>query len=192
MADEVARPDVPPAPPRKPLLPWPAWVVVILLAAGLVYQGAIDAERAALLAGGSAAPAFALERYGGSTVRLEELHGKVVLLDFWATWCRPCQADMPSLVRLAKEYESRGLVFVAGSRDDESSAKAAVGVYIARHLPQLEPYAAFADDVTASQYRVQTLPTMYLIDKNGKVADSASGVLSESSLRRRIERVLAQ
>ena len=166
-----------------------AGIVAAALAA-MIYLGAIEAKQAGLLPEGQAAPAFALERYGGGKATLSELKGKVVMLDFWATWCPPCVDEMPSLVRLAREYESKGLVFVAASRDDPPDNKAAVGVFVARRVPDLGSYAAFADDPVAAAYKIQALPTLYFIDRQGRVLQAHSGSVSASTLREWIEQAL--
>src|SRR2546423_436856 len=60
----------------------------------------------------AAAPAFALKDLRGRRVRLDDYKGKVILINFWATWCAPCQAEMPELVKLQKQYQARGLQIV--------------------------------------------------------------------------------
>lgn len=139
---------------------------------------------------GLTAPPFSLERYSGGSLSLEELRGRVVMLDFWATWCPPCVAEMPHLVKLAREYEASGLVFVAANRDDAESARTDVNAFIAKIAPELAANVVFADDATAARYDVRSLPTLFLIDRGGKIVDAYSGFASESSLRKRIERAL--
>src|SRR5215831_19715677 len=86
--------------------------VVALLAMSIAYLASKKPKLRTGTEKGDAAPAFKLSRYGGGTVSLEELRGKVVMLDFWATWCVPCAVEMPTLTRLAREYEPRGFVFL--------------------------------------------------------------------------------
>lgn len=164
------------------------FVALILLA--LLYGGLRVARRPRLVLRGTTAPAFTLERYGGGRVSLDQLRGKVVLLNFWATWCPPCVQEMPALVRLAHEYEPQGLVLLAVNRDDEQSAKAAVGIFVANRIPELASHVAFADASMSMSYRVQSLPTSYLIGRDGKVLDSYAGYLAEPTLRKKIEQVL--
>lgn len=164
-------------------------IAAVLLVGGL-YLGILEAQRGDFLAEGSDAPAFALERYAGGAVSLEGLKGKVVMLDFWATWCAPCMKEMPSLVRLAREYEGRGIAFVAANRDDPEEARAVVDDYVRGRLPDVGPFVAFADDATAVSYRVRSLPTLYFLGRDGKVLFADSGVASEATLRRWIERAL--
>jgi thiol-disulfide isomerase/thioredoxin len=171
-------------------------VVLGLLAAlglaGVVYLGVMEAQRAKLVPDGMSAPSMVLERHGGGTLKLEELKGQVVMLDFWATWCPPCREEMPSLVKLAKEYEPQGLVFVAASRDDGPRAPKLVEAFMKRHLPDLQPYVVYASDEVAQAFQVTALPTLYFLDREGKVMDAQRGSMSEDALRRRIERALKQ
>src|SRR5215813_3102534 len=99
---------------RNPL----ALVVVAVVVAGLLYFGFHMARRAGAAGGvvrlsaASAAPDFALESLDGKSVRLSDLRGKAVLLNFWATWCGPCKVEMPWFVDLQKQYGPQGLEIV--------------------------------------------------------------------------------
>ncbi|MCE9666310.1 TlpA family protein disulfide reductase [Myxococcus stipitatus] len=167
-------------------------LLAALAVGGMVYLGVLEARRAQLVPDGAAAPGFELPRHGGGVLKLEEFRGQVVMLDFWATWCPPCREEMPALVKLAKEYESQGLVFLAASRDDGDMAPQLVDGFIRRHLPELKPYVVYASDDMARAFQVSALPTLYFLDREGKVMDAQRGALSEDALRRRIERALKQ
>jgi len=167
-------------------------VVAFLGVAGVAWLGVEEARRARLVADGTTAPVVEMQKYEGGTLSLEELKGKVVMLDFWATWCPPCQAEMPSLVKLAKEYEGEGLVFVAASRDDMPEAPLLVEDFVNRQLPELGPYVVYAPDAMAAAFQVSALPTLYFLDREGRVIDAQRGMLTEDELRRRIERALGQ
>ena len=175
---------------RFPVLP------VALLAlgiAGLLWSGIQEARRSRPVeAAQRDAPPFRLEKFGGGSVSSSELRGKVVMLDFWATWCGPCIAEMPTLLKLASEYEPRGVVFLAASRDDPSIAKVQVGMFIDQRAPSLSRYAAFADDGTADAYAISAIPTMVLIDRKGQLHASYLGAASERTWRARLEAVLAR
>jgi thiol-disulfide isomerase/thioredoxin len=184
---------------QQPQQPPPArhgWSKVLLVVtgllglAGLSYLGVSEALRARLAADGTAAPAMKLQKYDNGTMSLADFQGKVVMLDFWATWCAPCQAEMPSLLKLAKEYEDQGLVFVAASRDEMPDAPLFVQEFVQSRMPELAPYVVFAPDELAAIFQVTALPTLYLLDRKGQVVDSQRGMMSEAALRQRIERAL--
>ena len=175
---------------RFPVLP------VALLAlgiAGLLWSGIQEARSSRpAVTGQRQAPPFRLEKFGGGSISSSELRGKVVMLDFWATWCGPCIAEMPTLLKLASEYEKQGVVFLAANRDDASVAKVQVGMFIDERAPALARYATFADDQTADTYAVSAIPTMVLIDRKGQVHASYIGAASERAWRSRIDEVLAR
>ena len=105
---------------RNPL----ALVVVAVVAAAMLYFGFHMARRsgtaaaATLLTKSSAAPDFTLESLDGKSMRLSDLRGKAVLLNFWATWCGPCKIETPWLVELQNQYGAQGLQVVGVAMDD--------------------------------------------------------------------------
>ena len=167
-------------------------VTALLGLAGLGYLGVQEALRARLASDGTTAPAVPMQTYDGKKLSLSDLRGKVVMLDFWATWCPPCQAEMPHLIKLAKEYESKGLVFVAASRDEMPDAPLFVEEFVISRMPDLAPYVVYAPDEMAAAFQVTALPTLYFLDREGRVVDAQRGALSEAALRARIERALDQ
>ena len=112
------------------------------------------------------------------------------MLSFWATWCSPCVAEMPYLVSLAAEYEPKGLVFIAANSDDPEEAPLAVEAFVGRRVPGLARYAAYTNAETSRGFQVSSLPTLYFIDRAGRIIEGQSGLASESSVRRAIVRAL--
>jgi thiol-disulfide isomerase/thioredoxin len=167
--------------------------VVLLLGLGILgalWLGIREAREARPHPSGLLAPNVGFQRFGGGAVSLQSLRGKVVLVDFWGTFCPPCVEEMPVLVKLAHEYESQGLVFVAPSLDDPDRALVEVGAFIDRRVPGLAPYAAFGNDASANAFGVHLLPTMVVIDRSGKVVATYLGSASERAWRERIEAAL--
>ncbi len=167
-----------------------------LIAAGvglLAYQAYHDARRARLVSEGRQAPGFTVERWGGGTLSLSELRGKVVLLDFWATWCPPCVEEMPELFKLSGEYAGQGVVLVAANRI-ETDSKGAVGAFLARSglRPSDSARVVFAGEDLLDAYRIEALPTVYVIDREGNVVDAHQGLASERELRAFIDAALAK
>jgi thiol-disulfide isomerase/thioredoxin len=165
-------------------------VTGLLGMAGLSYLGVQEALRARLASDGMTAPSIPMRTYDGKKLSLEDLRGKVVMLDFWATWCPPCLVEMPSLLKLAKEFEGKGLVFVAASRDEMPDAPLFVEEFVASRMPDLGRYVVYAPDEMAAAFQVTALPTLYFLNREGRVVDAQRGALSEAALRQRIEMAL--
>jgi thioredoxin-related protein len=83
-------------------------------------------------------------------------------------------------------------VFVAASRDDDDVKEELVDQFVKRNMPDLGPYVVYADDEMARAFQIEALPTLYFLDRNGKVTDAVRGMMPEASLRRRIENALKQ
>ena len=121
---------------------------------------------------GKPAPAFTLKNPSGKTVSLQQLRGKPVIVNFWATWCAPCREEMPELEQLYREYQDKGLVVLGVSVDDSSSAKQvpellkegnpAVGSYTF-------PVALDQNQEVLRQYHVVGVPSSFFVDAKGTV-----------------------
>lgn len=159
-----------------------------LLIGGIVVAALVEARGGVPDSG--EAPGFELQRYDGKTVKLEELRGKVVLLNFWATWCSPCVEEMPYFVKLAQKYESKGLVFLAVSDDDPDTAKEDVEKFAKKTGLPLTPYVAYTNAAARRAYSVQALPTTVVIDANGQVVAAKRGMASEAWLEDKISEQL--
>lgn len=110
------------------------------------------------------APALALESVNGKgRVDISHLKGKVVLVDFWATWCEPCKKSFPKLEELRIKYESAGLVIVGVSEDDDGDGIKAFGATYGAKFPLVWD----KDKTVAGRWKPTTMPTSFLIDKNG-------------------------
>ncbi len=146
------------------------------------------------LPAGTLAPAFTTTTVAGKPLSLQSLHGKVVLLDYWATWCGPCQAATPTLESLYKKFSPQGLRVVGLSVDDPRSVSGVKPfmkhfgmTYIVSASPAANGKAQYA-------YHVNGIPSQFLIDKKGIVRWSQSGY-SESEgqeLAPMIKRLLAE
>lgn len=126
----------------------------------------------------------------GLAGKLPDTAGKIVLVDFWASWCAPCKASFPALARLHEEYGPRGLVVVAVGVDEKESAYAA---FLKKQNP---PFAAPHDATQklVSTVRVPTMPSTYLVDRSGHVRlvhRGFQGKETERELRQQIEALLS-
>lgn len=139
---------------------------------------------------GTMAPDFAVERFVGGSLQRSSLKGRVVVLDFWATWCPPCRAELPWLLKLAQREQDRGLAFVAMNQD-ETDQRALVAEFAAE-LPGIERFITFGNPSLGSAFHVDGLPTLYIIDRQGRVFASAEGRLTEASVKAVVEQALQQ
>ena len=112
------------------------------------------------------APAFALQDSSGKTATLENYRGKVVLLDFWATWCTGCKKEIPWFSEFQKTYGPNGLA-VVGVSMDEGGWKV-LKPFLAEH--QVPYRMLLGDDATAKLFGIENLPDTFLIDRRGRVA----------------------
>ena len=139
---------------------------------------------------GDAAPDFNLTSLDGNQVSLASLKGDVVLLDFGATWCRPCKAAMPTIQKLHEAYKDKGVV-ILGVNTWEKNADAAKD-YMARN--KFTYGRLLNGDDLAKAYGVTGIPTLVIIGKDGKVAMADMGLSDDTgaSLRKVIDAALAK
>jgi peroxiredoxin len=133
------------------------------------------------------APDFALKDADGRTVRLSDYRGKVVLLDFWATWCGPCKIEIPWFIEFERKYKDRGFAVIGISMDEE-------GWQVVKPFVSelgVNYRMVIGNDELADEYDgVQALPTTFLIDREGRIAEKHVGLASKSSFQNGIEELL--
>jgi len=131
-----------------------------------------------LLADGTQAPDFTANDKDGRPVKLSDYKGKVVVLDFWATWCGPCQMSLPHTTKVAKQYADKGVTVLAVNVWDKPDAFQAWlpkhPEYGALHFA-IDPEAAQAKGIATGLYGVSGIPTQYIIGKDGRVVKSIVG-----------------
>jgi peroxiredoxin len=110
------------------------------------------------------APTFTVSALNGPSIRLTDYRGRVVLLNFWATWCPACQSEMPALERLYQAFKARGFAVLAISID--ADGRSAVEPFV-RERPFTVPIGLDPKMTVADRYGVQALPTTVLVDRNG-------------------------
>lgn len=98
-------------------------------------------------------------------IQLSKLKGKIVYVDFWASWCVPCRKSFPWMNKMHAKYESQGLEIIAISLDDDE----AMAYKFLKKMPALFTVAYDTKGTIAELYDVQVMPTSYLIDRNGKL-----------------------
>jgi cytochrome c biogenesis protein CcmG/thiol:disulfide interchange protein DsbE len=133
------------------------------------------------------APDFALPDAQGNEVKLSDLKGKVVLLNFWATWCGPCKIEMPWFVEFQRDYKDKGFAVVAVSLDEEGWE---VVKPFAEDLKLNFPVVVGDDELADKFGGIAALPTTFIIDKEGKITATHTGLVSKSDYKDEIESLL--
>ena len=122
-----------------------------------------------LLKPGTKAPDFHLKTAEGKNFRLSSLKGKIVVLDFWASWCPDCRKDAPNVVRMYREFKDKGVAFVGVSFDtDKASWTKAIAKYGMEYTAVSE-LKKWHDTKISKDYGVKWIPAMYIIGKDGNV-----------------------
>jgi peroxiredoxin len=131
---------------------------------------------------------FTLKDVAGKDVRLSQYKGQVVLLNFWATWCRPCRTEIPSLVSLYRDYKDRGLVVLGVSVDSEVQLVKPFARVMKMNYPVL--IGAGHEDLGDAFGPFLGFPTSVLIARDGRTCVRHVGLLSKSQLERQIGALL--
>jgi peroxiredoxin len=135
------------------------------------------------------APDFARVDDSGHKLQLSKLKGKVVLLDFWATWCTGCKQEIPWYVEFESKYKKSGLDAVGVAMDDEGWQ--VVKPFLKDHLHLNYPVVV-GDKTLARQFGgVDMLPVTLLIDREGRIAYSHTGVVNRDEFEKKIQELLA-
>ncbi len=183
---------------RARRLPSVAILLVVVVAFGLLGLfafGWMQRQAPPLQAGH--APQFELKTFDGQTVRLADLKGKPVVLNFWASWCGPCRAEAPALQTLWEKYKDRGLIVLGVDYvDTETEAKKFM-----QEFGMTYPAGADVGTTIASQYKITGVPETYFITRDGKLLAGRDatgrpngnyiGALPARALEARIEQLLA-
>jgi peroxiredoxin len=135
------------------------------------------------------APAWKLQDLNGKPVTLAELKGKVVVLDFWATWCGPCRMEIPGYIEMTKKYGKDGLVIVGASIDQG-------GPEVVKAFADkmgINYSLVMADEATATAYgATSAIPTTIIIDRNGQVRHRKEGAEEPSEYEPKVLAVLRE
>ena len=133
------------------------------------------------------APNFLLKTYSGKTIELAKMKGKVVLVNFWATWCGPCRAEIPDFIKVYNTYKSKGLEIVGVSLDDDGWS--VVKPFVEKN--KINYPIVLGDAEVAQQYGgIQGIPTTFFVNKDGNIVDHQVGMLTKAILEQKIKSLL--
>ncbi|MCU0939192.1 MAG: TlpA family protein disulfide reductase [Burkholderiaceae bacterium] len=145
-------------------MPTPSRVLRLFAAAALL-AGATLATGQAATTPSTGAPDFTLPSLGGPNLRLQEQRGRVVMVNFWATWCGPCRVEMPHLARLYEKYRGSGFVVLAVNIDEDPRKAADLATKLGLRFPVLLD----TEKKVSRMYDLSTMPSTVLIDRDGRV-----------------------
>lgn len=150
-----------------------AFVLLLVIVGGVLFLGCSKSgdssnskggQGSELRSEGKMAPDFELTALDGKTVKLSELKGQVVLLDFWATWCPPCKASLPHLMELQTKYGDKGVTIIGMSLDN---SPAELEMFLKRN--PLNYTVISCPDRVKMEYRVTSIPRMFVLDRQGQI-----------------------
>ena len=135
-----------------------------------------------------AAPDFILKDANDKSVALSELKGKVVLVNFWATWCHGCQLEIPWYVEFQKKYEKQGLAIIGISMDEDGWKSVRPWL----NEKQVNYPIVIGNQALADRYGLSGMPLTALVDRDGKMADVHVGVVDKDATEQKIKALLKQ
>jgi len=164
-------------------------LAVLLLGAGWIAATRVpesdSASRASIPLPGHPAPDITVQTLDGKTLALSDLQGKAVVLNFWATWCPPCQAEMPELQAAHDAYADGGLVVLGVNQGEDA---ATVQAFLAQRGLDF-PVALDPQSEASMRYLVNSLPTTFFIDRHGVIQDSIVGQMNAATLKQRLRSI---
>ena len=138
-----------------------------------------------------AAPDFTVYTADGAPVKLSDMKGKPVVLNFWASWCPPCKAEMPDFDEICKEYEGKVTFMMVNLTDGVQETVESARNFI--HMMEYSFPVYYDTDMDASNtYGIQSIPTTYFIDAEGNLIAYGSGALDGATLRQGIGMIYAE
>jgi thiol-disulfide isomerase/thioredoxin len=133
------------------------------------------------------APNFSLQSQNGKMIELSKLKGKVVLVNFWATWCPPCRAEIPDFIEVYKTYKSKGFEIVGIALDEDGWLK--VTPYV-EEVKINYPIVLGSAKVVQQYGGIDAIPMTFIVDKKGYIVDSQMGLLSKELLEQKLKSLL--
>lgn len=161
-------------------------LVVLIAGGGWIGVSRVSDSRQVGIAprAGFEAPDFTLRTLDDQEISLAALRDRPVLVNFWATWCEPCRAEMPAIGAISRRYEDDGLVVLLVNNRESAQR---ITAYL-REVPVDAPVLLDADGAVHARYRVEAMPSTYFIDASGRITDvTIGGPMTEAYLRSRLD-----
>jgi len=137
------------------------------------------------------APDFTVYNKEGNSVKLSDMKGTPVVLNFWASWCPPCKAEMPDFDAIAKEYAGKVVFMMVNLTDGQSETQESAQAFI-DSMGYTFPVYFDKDSDAAYKYGIQSIPTTFFIDANGDLIAYGSGAMDGDTLRRGISMIYSE
>lgn len=173
---------------------WLTWALILGMFWTVVSRVSSDqpqAQPGAVAKEGFTAPDFTLDLLGGGKVTLSDLRGKVVLVNFWTSWCPPCRLEMPAIEKSYRSYKDLGFVVIGLNLTAQDSEQAAAE--FAKEVGITFPIALDRDNAVGNLYRNTALPTSFFIDRNGVIRSViVGGPMSEALIQSKVEELLRE
>jgi len=157
-----------------------AVLVSMCVAAYLLFLTPFDQQKPEV---GEPAPAFSLSDLSGGMVRFSDFQGKVVLLNFWASWCPPCRDELPGFQKVYLAYHDKGFAIIAVAIDDITPS-------MVKELGLPFPVVIANERAIRDYGNISSIPVSFLIGKDGRVLRKVKGEYAETDLRSDVERAL--
>ncbi|WP_147533833.1 thiol-disulfide oxidoreductase ResA [Bacillus marasmi] len=162
-------------------------VILLILGAAIAYTlyANFTKDENKTVEKGKEAPDFSLVDLNGEKHQLSDYKGQGVFLNFWGTWCKPCEKEMPFINNQFMQYKDQGVQVIAVNVGESDLA---VQKFAQRHKLEF-PIVIDKDSQVMQAYSVNPLPVTFLIDKNGNVIDSYTGELTEAKIKSFMEKI---
>ena len=162
-------------------------VIKIILPIVLLVSGCSVGSEPSGARVGEPAPDFQLENLAGQSISISDLQGKPVLLNFWATWCPPCRAEMPYLQQIYEEWSDKGLVLLA---IDIGEGPSQIKEFLETNNLSL-PVLLDSDKSVAQRYNITGIPTTFFIDKDGTIQVKIIGAFpSKTVIEENLDKIM--
>lgn len=172
---------------KKRIYPFIKIIILFLLFSGVIYTVYNNFfQEKAVIKNENIASDFGLENLNGEIVNLQNYRGKGVILNFWATYCKPCEKEMPYLEEAYKKYNDKGIEIIAVNVGEPEI----IADFFVNKNNLSFPVLLDRDTNIADKYKVLTLPNTFIISENGEIVENIAGELTPKKIQESIEKIL--